>query len=75
MQRVRKQIDFFSEYGMADGAGVTIAVLDSGICSHPDLEGKTLEFRDFVENHGTLYDDNGHGSLVFGFLFGWGCLS
>lgn len=75
MQRVRKQINFFSEYGMADGAGVTVAVLDSGICGHPDLEGKTLEFRDFVENRRTLYDDNGHGTHVCGILCGSGGLS
>lgn len=75
MQRVRKQINFFSEYGMADGAGVTVAVLDSGICGHPDLEGKTLEFRDFVEDRRALYDDNGHGTHVCGILCGSGGLS
>lgn len=75
MQRVRKQIEFFSEYGMADGAGVAIAVLDSGICGHPDLAGKTLEFRDFVEDRRSLYDDNGHGTHVCGILCGSGGLS
>ncbi|MCM1058170.1 MAG: S8 family peptidase [Firmicutes bacterium] len=75
MQRVRKQIDLFPEYGMAGGAGVTIAVLDSGICAHPDLERKTYEFRDFVENWGMPHDDNGHGTHVCGILCGSGKLS
>ncbi|MCM1191393.1 MAG: S8 family peptidase [Butyrivibrio sp.] len=75
MQRVRKQIDFFPEYGMADGGGVTIAVLDTGICGHPDLEGKTYEFRDFVGNRELPYDDNGHGTHVCGILCGTGKLS
>lgn len=75
MQRVRKLIDFFSEYGMADGAGVTIGVLDSGVCGHPDLEGKILEFRDFVGGRRAAYDDNGHGTHVCGILCGSGRLS
>lgn len=40
MQRVRKQIeDIFGEE-KNQGAGITIAVLDSGVSRHPDLAGK-----------------------------------
>lgn len=75
MQRVRKQIELFSENGMADGAGVTIAVLDSGVSSHPDLAGRMLGFRDFVGGRKSVYDDNGHGTHVCGILCGSGKLS
>ena len=75
MQRVRKQIDFFSVNGMADGEGVTVAVLDSGVCAHPDLAGRLLDFKDFVAGKRMEYDDNGHGTHVCGILCGSGGLS
>ena len=36
--------------GKCMGKGVCIAVLDTGISGHPDLEGHTAGFMDFVGN-------------------------
>lgn len=58
-----------------DGRGVTIAVLDSGLNSHPDLMGKVIGFRDFVGHRNLMYDNNGHGTHVCGILCGDGSLS
>lgn len=73
MQRVRKQIEVPEENGRK--RGVTIAVLDSGIGPHPDLEGKVHCFHDFVGNKSFAYDDNGHGTHVCGIICGSGEMS
>jgi serine protease AprX len=67
------------------GAGVGIAVIDSGISAwHDDLtqaSGSTIypygnqrvkKFVDFVAGHVLPYDDNGHGSHVSGIIAGNG---
>lgn len=57
------------------GKGVTVAVIDTGICRHPDLGDRLIDFKDFcngkdgVEN---AYDDNGHGSHCAGLVGGDG---
>ncbi len=51
------------------GAGVKIAVLDSGIAAgHPDIQGKVAAERDFVNGDGVAQDDHviGHGTHVAG---------
>ncbi|MCM1118982.1 MAG: S8 family peptidase [bacterium] len=79
MQRVRELI------GAGDirlkpwqGHGITVAVLDTGMVEHPDLEGSALGFYDFVKGKGrktACYDDNGHGTHVCGILCGSGRMS
>ncbi len=74
MQRVRKMVAGEVPEG-TDGRGVTVAVLDTGMGLHPDLEGRALCFRDFVGHRRVMYDDSGHGTHVCGILCGSGRLS
>ncbi len=73
MDRVRKRIQL-DELGEQrwQKYGITVAVLDSGISSHPDLMGKCMIFQDFVNHNCKSYDDNGHGTHVCGILCGTG---
>lgn len=48
------------------GRGIVVAVLDTGIYAHPDLEGRIVGFKDLVKNKTNPYDDNGHGTHVAG---------
>ncbi|HEY6211131.1 MAG TPA: S8 family peptidase, partial [Vicinamibacterales bacterium] len=66
------------------GAGVGVAVIDSGVATwHDDLTNKTskiypygnqrvAKFVDFVNGRALPYDDNGHGSHVAGIIAGNG---
>ncbi len=76
MDRARKRIglDEVREYRWCHSP-VTIAVLDSGIGKHPDMEGKCILFKDFVNHREVPYDDCGHGTHVCGILCGSGELS
>lgn len=76
MNRARKiiHVEEVWEQGYT-GAGVTVAVLDTGICGHPDFGKRLAAFRDFVGGAKEPYDDYGHGTHVTGILAGDGTLS
>lgn len=50
------------------GKGIVAAVLDTGIYNHPDLSGRIIAFKDFINKRTKTYDDNGHGTHVAGDL-------
>ena len=56
-------------HALATGSGAVVAIVDSGVqADHPDLAGRVLPGRDFVEGDETPQDENGHGTHVAGIV-------
>ena len=47
-----------------------MAILDTGICAHPDFDRRIVAFCDFVNGKQNMYDDASHGTHVAGILGG-----
>ncbi|WP_371655040.1 MULTISPECIES: S8 family serine peptidase [unclassified Streptomyces] len=47
---------------VSTGKGITVAVVDSGVRSEPELTGRVLDGRDFTGAGGSLNDADGHGT-------------
>ena len=57
-----------SAWSSVGGAGVTVAVVDTGVSKLPDFTGRVLPGYDFVNNDSDATDDNGHGTMSAGVL-------
>ncbi|GAA2693423.1 hypothetical protein Apa02nite_051740 [Actinoplanes palleronii] len=65
-------LDLADAWTYSDGAGVTVAVIDSGVdAHHVDLEGQVLPGLDLVDSNGDGDSDPvGHGTTVSGIIAG-----
>ena len=60
-----------SRYGQYNGAGQSIAVIDTGVAyNHPALRGKYAGGVDIVTGDGDAYDEDGHGTGLSALMVG-----
>lgn len=66
-------IDVVKAWSLTRGEGLVVAVLDTGITKHPDLQGQILPGYDFISSAWTAGDGNGRdpyptdeGDFIFG---------
>ena len=62
-----KKLDVDKQWSKSSGAGVTVAVIDTGCdLEHPDIKSNIVGSYNFIRNTHDASDDNGHGSHVCG---------
>jgi len=69
MERVKKVVHADRVYKQGyTGKGGRIALLDTGVFPHRDIAKNIYFFKDYVNQKGSAYDDNGHGTHIAGII-------
>jgi len=50
------------------GEGITVAIMDTGVAEHPDLNGRVRTRMDFVKDGSAKADAGGHGTFIAGVI-------
>ena len=50
------------------GAGIGVAVIDTGVAPMPELRGRIIASQDFTDERGLGLDEHGHGTHVAGII-------
>jgi hypothetical protein len=68
LQQNVQQMDVEAAHGLSRGAGVKVAVIDTGVeAHHPDLPS-TVIVRNFVDNDAAAFNGDAHGTAVAGLI-------
>lgn len=65
VKEIKKKLNFKEKEG---GDKFSVAVIDSGVYKHCELENKIIYFKDYVNGKIIPYDDSGHGTEVSGII-------
>ncbi|WP_082596100.1 S8 family serine peptidase [Rhizobacter sp. Root16D2] len=69
LQRGFVEVDAVDAHQRARGEGVRIALIDTGVdTTHPDLHGRIVATRDFVDGRAAQFDADRHGTEVAGVI-------
>ena len=69
LERNLRELDVIAAHRLSQGAGVRVAVIDTGLdFEHPDLRGRVAARRDFVAGGGRSFQIDVHGTEVAGVI-------
>ena len=69
LQHNLQELEVNQAHAWARGAGVRVAIIDTGVdYDHPDLKGRVLEHRNFVDTDSRQFPRDVHGTQVAGII-------